>query len=141
MKKRLAGFLCAVLFMSCMVWVVPVQAHAAQEDSAVQEEVSPHYIGMGQLSVNLDLNNGVAYCRSTTQAYKGYTIKLVMVLKRNNVEFQKWEGMVTNDTMALYEPCNITHGHVYQLVATAYVYNSAGKLVETPTASTGIKTY
>ena len=39
------------------------------------------------------------------------------------------------------EPCNITHGHVYQVVVTAYVYNSAGKLVETQTAETNIKAY
>lgn len=41
----------------------------------------------------------------------------------------------------LGEYCNITHGHVYQVVVTAYVYNSAGKLVETQTASTGVKAY
>lgn len=64
-----------------------------------------------------------------------------MVLKRNNVEYARWEKTVTNDLIMLGEYCNITHGHVYQVVVTAYVYNSAGKLVETQTASTGVKAY
>ena len=64
-----------------------------------------------------------------------------MVLKRSNVEYVRWEDTVTYDTIILEQPVNITHGHVYQVVVTAYVYNSAGKLVETQTASTGVKAY
>ena len=63
-----------------------------------------------------------------------------MVLKRSNVEYVRWEDTVTYDTIILEQPVNITHGHVYQVVVTAYVYNSAGKLVETQTA-TGVKAY
>ena len=82
-----------------------------------------------------------AHCRGTTHAYTGYTVKLVMVLKRSNVEYARWEETVTAGGILLEEICNITHGHVYQVVVTAYVYNSAGKLVETQTASTGVKAY
>lgn len=64
-----------------------------------------------------------------------------MVLKRSNVEYARWEDTVTYDDITLATSCNITHGHVYQVVVTAYVYNSAGKLVETQTAETSIKAY
>ena len=64
-----------------------------------------------------------------------------MVLKRSNVEYARWEETVTYDDITLEKAVNITHGHVYQVVVTAYVYNSAGKLVETQTAETSIKAY
>ena len=64
-----------------------------------------------------------------------------MVLKRNNVEFAKWETTGTGTYLLLSENCNISHGYVYQLVVTAYVYNANGTLVESPTISTGIKSY
>lgn len=89
----------------------------------------------------MHFENGTAYCRGTTRAYKDYTVNLVMVLKRSNVEYARWEETVTYDDITLEKAVNITHGHVYQVVVTAYVYNSAGKLVETQTAETSIKAY
>ena len=115
MKKKLVSFMCAVMAALCLVVSVPAQAYAALE--------------------------GTAHCRGTTHAYTGYTVKLVMVLKRSNVEYARWEETVTAGGILLEEICNITHGHVYQVVVTAYVYNSAGKLVETQTAETSIKAY
>lgn len=141
MKKRMAGFLCALLVAGCIITLVPVQAYAVQEDTAREEQIAPQYKGIAELSANLNISNGVAYCRGTTLGYEGYTVRLVMVLKRNNVEFQKWECTVSDGSTVLYKPCNITRGHIYQVVVTAYVYNSAGVLVESPSASTGIKTY
>ena len=136
MKKKLVSFVCAVMAALRLVVSVPMQAYAAPED-----EIAPQYIGISELSADLGFINGSAYCRGTTRGYNGYTVNLVMVLKRNNVEYARWEKTVTNDLIMLGEYCNITHGHVYQVVVTAYVYNSAGKLVETQTASTGVKAY
>ena len=79
-----------------------------------------------EISANLVFKDGTAHCRGTTHAYTGYTVKLVMVLKRSNVEYARWEETVTAGGILLEEICNITHGHVYQVVVTAYVYNSAG---------------
>lgn len=112
-----------------------------QAYAALKDEIALQYIGISEISANLHFENGVAYCRGTTRAYKGYTVNLVVVLKRNNVEYARWEETVTYDTIILEKPCSITHGHVYQVVVTAYVYDSAGKLVETQTASTGVKAY
>ena len=136
MKKKLVSFVCAVMAALCLAVSVPVQAYAATEDEIVLQ-----YIGISQISADLYFENGAAYCRGTTRAYKGYTVNLVMVLKRSNVEYARWEDTVVARGIRLEEPCNITHGHVYQVVVTAYVYNSAGKLVETQTASTGVKAY
>ena len=136
MKKKLVSFVCAVMVALCLAVSVPVQAYAATED-----EIAPQYTGISEISADLYFENGVAYCRGTTRAYANYTVKLVMVLKRSNVEYVRWEDTVTYDTIILEQPVNITHGHVYQVVVTAYVYNSAGKLVETQTASTGGKAY
>ena len=136
MKKKLVSFMCAVMAALCLAVSVPVQAYAATEDEIVLQ-----YIGISQISADLYFENGAAYCRGTTRAYKGYTVNLVMVLKRSNVEYVRWEDTVTYDTIILEQPVNITHGHVYQVVVTAYVYNSAGKLVETQTAETSIKAY
>ena len=134
MKKKLVSFMCAVMAALCLAVSVPVQAYAAPED-----EIAPQYIGISQISADLYFENGAAYCRGTTRAYKGYTVNLVMVLKRSNVEYARWEDTVTYDDITLATSCNI--GNVYQVVVTAYVYNSAGKLVETQTASTGVKAY
>lgn len=136
MKKKLVSFMCAVMAALCLAVSVPVQAYAAPED-----EIAPQYTGISEISANLHFENGVAYSRGTTHAYGGYTVKLVVVLKRSNVEYARWEKTVTGSGILIEEPCNITHGHVYQVVVTAYVYNSAGKLVETQTASTGVKAY
>ena len=136
MKKKLVSFMCAVMAALCLAVSVPVQAYAATEDEIVLQ-----YIGISQISADLYFENGAAYCRGTTRAYKGYTVNLVMVLKRSNVEYARWEETVTAGGILLEEICNITHGHVYQVVVTAYVYNSAGKLVETQTAETSIKAY
>ena len=136
MKKKLVSFMCAVMAALCLAVSVPVQAYAATEDEIVLQ-----YIGISQISADLYFENGAAYCRGTTRAYANYTVKLVMVLKRSNVEYVRWEDTVTYDTIILEQPVNITHGHVYQVVVTAYVYNSAGKLVETQTAETSIKAY
>lgn len=136
MKKKLVSFVCAVMAALCLAVSVPVQAYAALKD-----EIALQYIGISEISADLYFENGVAYCRGTSHAYAGYTVKLVMVLKRSNVECARWEDTVVARGIRLEEPCNITHGHVYQVVVTAYVYNSAGKLVETQTASTGVKAY
>ena len=136
MKKKLVSFMCAVMAALCLVVSIPAQAYAAPED-----EVAPQYIGISQISANLHFENGTAYCRGTTRAYKDYTVNLVMVLKHSNVEYARWEETVTYDDITLEKAVNITHGHVYQVVVTAYVYNSAGKLVETQTAETSIKAY
>ena len=125
MKKKLVSFMCAVMAALCLVVSVPAQAYA----------------GISEISANLVFKDGTAHCRGTTHAYTGYTVKLVMVLKRSNVEYARWEETVTAGGILLEEICNITHGHVYQVVVTAYVYNSAGKLVETQTAETSIKAY
>ena len=130
MKKKLVSFMCAVMAALCLVVSIPAQAYAAPED-----EVAPQYIGISQISANLHFENGTAYCRGTTRAYKDYTVK------RSNVEYARWEETVTYDDITLEKAVNITHGHVYQVVVTAYVYNSAGKLVETQTAETSIKAY
>ena len=127
MKKKLVSFMCAVMAALCLAVSVPVQAYAATEDEIVLQ-----YIGISQISADLYFENGAAYCRGTTRAYKGYTVNLVMVLKRSNVEYARWEDTVTYDDITLATSCNITHGHVY---------NSAGKLVETQTAETSIKAY
>lgn len=136
MKKKLVSFMCAIMAALCLAVSVPVQAYAALKD-----EIALQYIGISEISADLYFENGVAYCRGTTRAYANYTVKLVMVLKRSNVEYVRWEDTVTYDTIILEQPVNITHGHVYQVVVTAYVYNSAGKLVETQTAETNIKAY
>ena len=136
MKKKLVSFVCAVMAALCLAVSVPVQAYAALKD-----EIALQYIGISEISADLYFENGVAYCRGTSHAYAGYTVKLVMVLKRSNMEYARWEDTVVARGIRLEEPCNITHGHVYQVVVTAYVYNSAGKLVETQTASTGVKAY
>ena len=136
MKKKLVPFICAVMAALCLAVSVPVQAYAAPKD-----EIALQYIGISELSADLYFENGAAYCRGTTHAYRNYTVNLVMVLKRNNIEYARWEDTATFSGIILAESCNITHGHVYQVVVTAYVYNSAGKLVETQTASTGVKAY
>ena len=136
MKKKLVSFVCAVIAALCLAVSVPVQAYAAPED-----EIALQYTGISEISANLYFENGVAYCRGTTHAHRNYTVNLVMVLKRSNVEYARWEDTVTFGGILLEKSCNITHGHVYQVVVTAYVYNSAGKLVETQTAETSIKAY
>ena len=103
MKKKLVSFMCAVMAALCLAVSVPVQAYAALKD-----EIALQYIGISEISANLHFENGIAYCRGTTRAYKGYTVNLVVVLKRNNVEYARWEETVTYDTIILEKPVSLT---------------------------------
>ena len=89
MKKKLVSFVCAVMAALCLVVSVPAQAYAASED-----EIALQYAGISEISANLVFKDGTAHCRGTTHAYTGYTVKLVMVLKRSNVEYARWEETV-----------------------------------------------
>lgn len=135
-KSILSSVLAFLLLATCAISLLPAPIHAEPND-----QISPQYIGIVNIAANLDLLNGHAECRGDARVRSGYTVKLVMVLKRNNVEFAKWETTGTGTYLLLSENCNISHGYVYQLVVTAYVYNANGTLVESPTISTGIKSY
>lgn len=126
MKKKLVSFVCAVMVALCLAVSVPVQAYAATED-----EIAPQYTGISEISADLYFENGVAYCRGTTRAYANYTVKLVMVLKRSNVEYVRWE-----DKEAI--SCIVVVNQLGRLQAL-FPIRSAATAVTTDTAETALQ--
>lgn len=63
----------------------------------------------------------------------GYSVDLKMKLQRDGRTIKTWtdSGSKGFDILKTYY---VTPGHDYQVVVTATVYNSSGKIVETPSA-------
>ena len=134
MKRKTIRSFCAILSIICILSLLPIQAIAAQKPTD-----SPQYTGISTISANLDIStSGYATCSGATRGNTGYTVELVVQLKRDGTTIKTWRESGTgfhNITEGYY----VTKGHNYQVVTTVNVRNSAGTLVSTPSVSTSLK--
>ena len=109
MKRTLGKSVSVILVLACMLSAFCIGARAV--------EVEPCYTGIMSLSATLDISSGgQASCYGYVSSRSGYSVDL---------------GSKGFDILKTYY---VTPGHDYQVVVTATVYNSSGKIVETPSA-------
>ena len=126
MKRTLGKSVSVILVLACMLSAFCIGARAV--------EVEPCYTGIMSLSATLDISSGgQASCYGYVSSRSGYSVDLKMKLQRDGRTIKPWtdSGSKGFDILKTYY---VTPGHDYQVVVTATVYNSSGKIVETPSA-------
>ena len=132
MRRIFTSILVIVLLM---VSILP--CFAAETDTPI---VTPRYTHINNNAVDLDINTttGVANCFASCYAPGNYTVKVECKLQRYQGGFystiKTWtssgnELAYVNANWAVYS------GYTYRVYAIFYVYNSAGKLLESATSS------
>lgn len=136
MKKSVNRSVGVVLVLLMMASMLCVSAAATQ-----QPTVEPRYTGITQLYVDLEINSaGKASCYTRVTPKSGYSVDLTMKLLRDGSAIKTWsasgEGIFSMDKVYY-----VTPGHDYQVTVSADVWNSSGKLVETPTIQSDVHAY
>lgn len=124
MKKLTRSTLSLLLAAVLTATLLPAQA----------AKVSPRYTGISNIDANLEIKSGRATCRGTVEVKSNYTADLVLELKRDGTVIKTWTDSGTGK-IELNKTYYVTSGHDYELEATATVYNSSNKVVETPSYS------
>lgn len=132
---RIAGLALAVC---CMVTVT---TFATPTVSAV--EMQPWYVGIDSVTPELKINSsGQASITVTTQPSSGYSVNLAIDLQRDGKSIKSWTASATYPDIVLFEKTYfVTKGHQYQVVTTATIKNSSGKVVSSPTSSSKSVSY
>ena len=101
-----------------------------------QQSVIPLYAGLVNLNSILDIDSrGYALCEASADADLNYTCNAPLELQQKSEKswktIKKWSssGRKNYFLKGVY----VTSGHDYRLKISADVYNSSGKLVESPT--------
>lgn len=132
MKKTTKPILSLILLVGMLATCfVSVQA----------SEISPRYTGIAMVSSTLNISsNGAAVCGGKTSVRSGYTVDLTVELKQDGSEIKTWKssgsGIVTAGGTYY-----VMSGHEYVVTTTVEVYNSAGKLVESPSKDSPVSKY
>lgn len=124
MKKFTRSTLSLLLAAVLMATLLPAQAAG----------ISPRYTGISIIDANLEIKNSFATCIGTVDVKRGYTADLVLELKRDGTVIKTWSDSGTGK-IEINKTYYVTSGHEYELTATATVYNSSNKVVETPSYS------
>lgn len=125
MKKLTRSTLSLLLAALLTAALLPAQAAG----------VFPRYTGISAIKANLEIENSFAACIGTVNVKTGYTADLVLELKRDGTAIKTWTDSGTG-RIEINKTYYVTSGHDYELVATATVYNSGGKVIETPSDTT-----
>ena len=93
------------------------------------------------MAASLDISSsGCASCYGRVTPYSGYKVTLEVELQRDGKTIKSWSD-TNKDTFSIDEIYYVTPGHDYQVVVTATVYNSSGRIVETPTTDSAVVSY
>ena len=133
MKKRASRFVALPLALVCLVMTMCIGASAT--------EISPRYVGIYQLHANLNISSsGRANCYGYVAIQDDYSVDLTVELQRDGRTIKSWSDS-GSDTISISEPYYVTPDHDYQVVVSADVYNSQGRLVDTPIEGSKVISY
>lgn len=105
--------------------------------------ISPYYTGTATISASLSIStSGKATCTGKIHLYSSYTATLTVKLQRyENGYWSTVKSWSTSDSTSLSKSYYVTSGYSYRVVTSASVYNSSGKYVEGPSATSATKSY
>lgn len=108
---------------------------------ASAQAVEPRYTGITRLTSSLEISaSGAASCAGKAILRSGYTADLKVELKRDGSTIKTWTTS-GSDTLSAGGTYYVMSGHDYVVTTTATVYDSTGKLVESPSANSVEHTY
>lgn len=132
MKKFARSSLSLLLLLS--IFVASIGAVQAAQ-------VEPRYTGVARISSNLIISeSGAATCGGSAALRSGYTADLTVELKRDGTTIKTW---ATSGSTFLHisETYYVTPGHTYVVTTTVTVYDSNGKIVESPSIDSRERQY
>ena len=133
MKKRASRFVALPLALVCLVMTMCIGASAT--------EISPRYVGIYQLHANLNISSsGRANCYGYVAIQDDYSVDFTMELLRDGRTIKSWSDSGSG-IISISEPYYVTPDHDYQVVVSADVYNSQGRLVDTPSTESIVISY
>ena len=108
-------------------------------------EVEPRYTGIYSIKSTIDISpSGMINCSGSVIGRSGYTIELTVELQRFDRDWETIEtwGKTSSGVVSLegiyFVPKN---NKDYQVVTTAIVKDSSGKIVESPSKESEVMTY
>ena len=133
MKKRVSRSASLSLALMYIVMTMCIGASAT--------EISPRYVGIYQLHANLNISSsGRANCYGYVAIQDDYSVDLTVELQRDGRTIKSWSDS-GSDTISISEPYYVTPDHDYQVVVSADVYNSQGRVVDTPSTESIVISY
>lgn len=141
MKKRILCFLAVFCITFC-----PNFALAADQTTKADSDIELMYEQVMNMSARLNISNlGLATCSGTVSVRPGYNVKLTIeLLKMENYSWTSIKSWVHNGSGVVgvneSETYWVDHG-TYMTKITAYVTDSSGKYIESPTATSVIREY
>ena len=122
MKKTVHYSILMVLILGMLLSNITVAQAAA---------IQPKYIAIHSLQASLSISEqGQATCQGQLIVVNGYTTYLKVELKRDGITIMTWSGSKSN-SFAISRSHYVTSGHTYSVTATATVYDSNNRIVET----------
>ena len=141
MKKKLIGILTAL----CMV-ISPSFALAADVTTKVDEDIELMYEQVMNMSAGLNISTfGQATCSGAVSVRPGYNVKLTIeLLKMENYSWKSIKSWVHTGSGVVgvneSETYWVDHG-TYPTKISAYVTDSNGNYIESPSTTSVIKEY
>ena len=108
------------------------------EAAAMETEVTPRYTGVSTLAASLDISK--RGCYGYAKVLTGYTADLRVELQQDGDTIKTWTASGTKDIEVVKEYW-VASGHDYQVVVSATVRNSSGKIVDTPSITSRMVKY
>ncbi len=134
-KKNAKRLLTVVLLLIFALTTLGVEA------AAKEPEIEPRYNGVSSLAASLDISkSGCASCYGYVKTLTGYTAVLTVELQQDGDTIKTWTASGTKAFDILKEYW-VASGHEYQVVVTATVKNSSGKIVDTPSIDSQVVTF
>lgn len=139
MKQKPVRIL-AILFVSLCVLSSGVPSASA----AVEEPEFPAYVAVTQISPRLVVELRTAYCSDYIIIKSGYSVSATWYLQY--YQSGKWENLATwtdtgTKTLPFSKKRAVVSGNTYRLKTSLKVYNTQGKLVESPTKYSSMAAY
>ena len=127
----------SVILTIFLLVVSVLPCFAAETDTTV---ITPRYTHIDINKVNLTINEttGIATCFASCYAIGTYTVKVECKLQRYQGGFYSTIKTWTNsgpEYASVYQNWAVYSGYQYRVYAIFYVYDSAGKLLESATSS------
>lgn len=148
MKKRFSKRLLVVLLCVFMVSSYSVCSFAADiyDDDDIRENVEAQFTGYSGLTSGLSITDaGKAHCTATVNGYSGYSVEITMSLQKsaNGTSWTSIYSWSTSGTgsVTLSKDRYVATGYYYRTKSVFDSYNSSGKLADSVTLYSPIKSH
>ncbi len=132
MKRKIQSTLSALLILSIFVTAL---------GSVQAAEGTPRYTGIATITSALTISEtGKATCDGKVILWSGYSVDLTVELKRDGITIKTWTSS-GSDMVSAGGTYYVASGHEYVVTTTATVYDSNGKIVESPSKDSPSKNY